>query len=224
MNNHEVNNIKETTSNDIKNFINILNDYLDEKKNTDESNLYLKILKNSLKKLDYKTQKDLQEYIYQKAQKTKNRDDKLQLLELYATIENNSIPENNEYEKIDFDVVWWTINWKYKIRESEIIPLWNWKFLIKIEAIKRQNKFINYRRNAEIEIKYNPRNWVIRYNDWYWRYRIATINHKIETKFNINKYKKGNHEYIKWTIYRRWTLIPIRVKVRWQKIDLILKF
>jgi len=149
----------------------------------------------------------------------------MQLLELYSAINNekNSY-ESNEYQNLDFDVIWWKINWKYKIRYAKVENIWNNRYIITIEGVKRQNSFISYKRKYNIEIIYNSRNWVIRYNDWYWRYRIATIDHKYETKFNIHKNKHWHHQRINWTIYKRWIPVPIKIKYKWKNITLILKF
>ncbi len=208
----------------INDILNKIYDFIWENRKTEESKLYKQILIDKINELDNNDKSKIKYYIYQQAQRETSRDNKLQLLELYAAIENNYKPESNEYQNLDFDVIWWTINWKYKILDSQIRNLWNWKYLIKIESIKRQNKFINYRRNAEIKIKYNPRNGVIRYNDWYWNYRIASIDHKYETRFNVNKSNLWPYENINGTIYKRWTIVPLKMRVKWQNIKLILKF
>ncbi len=210
--------------NQINDILNKIYDFIWENRKTEESKLYKQILVDKINELNNNDKSKIKDYIYQQSQRETSRDNKLQLLELYATIENNSKIETNEYQNLDFDVIWWTIDWKYKIEESQIRNLWNWKYLIKIESIKRQNKFINYRRNSKIEIKYNPRNWVIRYNDWYWNYRIASIDHKYETRFNINRNNLWPYENINWTIYKKWTIVPLKLRVRWQNIKLILKF
>jgi len=208
----------------INDILNKIYDYIWENRKTEESKLYKQILIDKINELNNNDQSKIKNYIYSQSQKETSRDDKLQLLELYATIENNFKPENNEYKNLDFDVIWWSINWKYKIIDSQIKNLWNWKYLINIEAIKKQNKFINYRRNYNIEIKYNSINWVIRYNNWYWNYRIASIDHKYETKFDINKNNLWAYENINGTIYKRWIPVPLKIRYKWQKITLIIKF
>jgi hypothetical protein len=213
--------------NEINDILNLIYDYIAENRKTEESNIYKNAILSKINNLSYNDKTKIQEYIFEQSS-YKKWDDKLQLLELYSAINNQkNHSESNEYSNLDFDVIWWSINWKYKITESYIKNIWHWKYIIQIKWIKRQNKFINKIRKYNIKIIYNNRNWVIRYDDWYGRMRIATIDHKHEINFfknEINHYKYKSHKYINWTIYKRWVNIPLKLKYKWQKIILIIKF
>ncbi len=217
----EYNNFEE--KNKIDDILNLIYDYTNEKDKSKESKLYKKILSEKISRLNNNDKNKIQDYIYQKSKETNSRDNKLQLLELYAQI-NNSKNNIETYNNLNFDVIWGSINWKYKIISSNIEPLWNNQYLIHIKAKKRQNNFITYVRKATIPIEYNNKNWVIRYNNWYWEIRILAIDHKYETKFNINEHKSLLNKNINWTIYQKWVEIPVHLIYKWQKIDLIIKF
>jgi hypothetical protein len=215
--------------NQINDVLNLIYDFLSVNRKTDESEIYKNAILTKINQLSYSDKTKIQEYIFEQSW-NKRWDDKLQLLELYSAINNlKNYSESNEYSNLDFDVIWWTINWKYKIVESYIDNIWNWQYIIHIKWIKRQNRLINKVRKYDIKIMYNSRNWVIRYDDWYGRNRIATIDHKYEIKFFKNKIYNNRHIYkshkhINWTIYKSWVNIPLKLRYKWQKIILIIKF
>jgi len=167
-------------------FSELIEDYLESKKDTEESNFFLDWIIWKAKKLEKKDFNYLIDYINQKREH-ETWDNKLQLLELWSSLINTDLEiEQNEYitPNIDFKIISWKSEKKIKIIK-------NFKFETKskyieesisnlqIKAIK--NKFWEFIISFNVEYDWNIKKYNILYKKW---------NNKIYLIKNWKKYKQ----------------------------------
>lgn len=206
------------------NFWRLIDNYLTSIKWTLESNLYLNWIKWKASKLNNSQYKTLTEFVNIKIEQN-SWDDKLQLLELWATLSNNEIKEQKEeltpfeisgYMKIhSFSINIWknlhtkigTKNKIYQITDSKINSIWDNKYSV---SIKRENSSKEY-------------SFIIQYK-WL---NIVNLYDKNNHFISTHKIEKQNIKVKEWQKYKRWFYIetydkPSELKINIDDMDIYL--
>lgn len=189
-----------------------------------EKKMYLDyVVKNYLSRICWEDLEDFKELIDSMSDINK--------MEVYSTLLNACNGTNNNYQQWvpqnwvetmgsfpPFSIAaWWDIDW-YNITWWNIIPIWNWKYQVRLLWEKRQNQFMTKNTRVEIIIWYNWSN-VIQVYDENWRPK-ERVNIENRSEF-IEEWRlhRDNRWYTKRNTERNSFITLPPIKAYWRTIN-----